>query len=284
VLVERCGWAVLGGSPAALRFAAALAGSGEGVPVTVLDAAGSSQLRALLPAAAVADSLHAAVSAPGVQAVYVGTTANAHLAAATAAAAARRAVLLEPPLTADLADAEAVVAACDGRVAGTAYPLRWHPAHLAAAAEIDAGALGDVHAVTAAGVEAAAFVDLVGLLLGDDVAALRLPGHGAGATGAVLTGSTRRGVSVALLRAAAGSRLEVLGTAGTLTATGTLGGAPGGTLELASAGEPALPVPFDATRSPEVELVERFSRAALGAGPWGYHLLRDLRLQRLLQR
>jgi 1,5-anhydro-D-fructose reductase (1,5-anhydro-D-mannitol-forming) len=49
-----------------------------------------------------------------------------------AAAAAGVAVLCEKPLAADVADAEAAVAAADraGVLLGTAYDQRWHPAHV----------------------------------------------------------------------------------------------------------------------------------------------------------
>ncbi|MGY1711445.1 Gfo/Idh/MocA family protein [Geodermatophilus sp. SYSU D00758] len=75
--------------------------------------------------------LAAFLATPGLDAVYVAVPNAAHRAVVEAAAAAGRAVLVEKPLAADVADAEALVAACReaGVLLGTAYDQRWHPAH-----------------------------------------------------------------------------------------------------------------------------------------------------------
>jgi predicted dehydrogenase len=71
------------------------------------------------------------LAAPGLDAVYVAVPNAAHRELVEAAAAAGKAVLCEKPLAADVADAEAVVAACAraGVLLGTAFDQRWHPAH-----------------------------------------------------------------------------------------------------------------------------------------------------------
>ena len=72
------------------------------------------------------------LATPGLDAVYVATPNAAHRPLVEAAAAAGKAVLCEKPLAADVADAEAIVKACDaaGVLLGTAYDQRWHPAHV----------------------------------------------------------------------------------------------------------------------------------------------------------
>ena len=71
------------------------------------------------------------LATPGLDAVYVATPNAAHRPLVEAAAAAGKAVLCEKPLAADVADAEAMVKACEaaGVLLGTAYDQRWHPAH-----------------------------------------------------------------------------------------------------------------------------------------------------------
>jgi predicted dehydrogenase len=72
------------------------------------------------------------LATPGMDAVYVATPNAAHRPLVEAAAVAGKAVLCEKPLAADVADAEALVKACDaaGVLLGTAYDQRWHPAHV----------------------------------------------------------------------------------------------------------------------------------------------------------
>lgn len=324
-----CGWALVGcGWIARDHVAPALreAASAHAVTVWDHDPAAAERVAALLPGARVARSLDDAVGDPGVQAAYVATPNAAHREGVLAAAAARRAVLVEKPLAADGADAEAIADACDGLVAGTAFDQRWHPGHLALAGAVEQGGVGTVTAVRiaygcwlpagwrppgadpaqpnwrvdpavaggGAGLDLAPHgVDLVGALLGDDLVRLtaqtstRVQDIGVD-DGAVLAGRTRRGVLVSqhvsyctpdeLPR----RRLEVLGTEGMLTAVDTMGQTAGGTVTLRRRDGVEAPVAFDTDASPFTEQVQRFSLAAVGASPWGYHLLRDLRLHRLL--
>jgi predicted dehydrogenase len=76
--------------------------------------------------------LAAFLAVPGLDAVYVAVPNSAHRQVVEAAAAAGVAVLCEKPLAADVADAEAAVAAAAraGVLLGTAYDQRWHPAHV----------------------------------------------------------------------------------------------------------------------------------------------------------
>ncbi|WP_448614264.1 Gfo/Idh/MocA family protein [Modestobacter sp. URMC 112] len=76
--------------------------------------------------------LAAFLATPGLDAVYVAVPNSTHRELVEAAAAAGVAVLCEKPLAADVADAEATVAAADraGVLLGTAYDQRWHPAHV----------------------------------------------------------------------------------------------------------------------------------------------------------
>jgi 1,5-anhydro-D-fructose reductase (1,5-anhydro-D-mannitol-forming) len=71
------------------------------------------------------------LATPGLDAVYVAVPNSAHREVVEAVAAAGLAVLCEKPLAADVADAEAAVAATEaaGVLLGTAYDQRWHPAH-----------------------------------------------------------------------------------------------------------------------------------------------------------
>lgn len=91
--------------------------------------------------------LDALLSRPGVDAVYVATPNSAHRPVVAAAAARGVPVLCEKPLAADVADAEAIVAACTGLLAGTAFDQRFHPAHRRIAELVAAGELGTVTAV-----------------------------------------------------------------------------------------------------------------------------------------
>lgn len=286
---EGCGWALLGcGRITAEQFVPALLAAPSGHPVTVWDAspAAAAQLAALLPGARVAASLPDAVADKLVTAAFVATTPDGHLEAVLAAAAAKRAVLVTRPLAATLADAEDLVAACDGLVAGTSADERWHPAHLLMGDMVEQGELGTVTAVRVVDAEVLPGLDLLAVLLGEDAARLAVQRGADG--GLAIAGATRRGVLLSqhvwtgTPTTRPGSRVEVVGTGGVLTAVDTMGARAGGTLTLSGPDGVARPVPFDAALSPATAQVERFSLAALGASPWGYHLLRDLRLQRLL--
>jgi 1,5-anhydro-D-fructose reductase (1,5-anhydro-D-mannitol-forming) len=91
--------------------------------------------------------LDALVARPGLDAVYVATPNSAHLPVVAAVAARGLPVLCEKPLAADVDDAAAIVAACAGTLAGTAFDQRFHPAHRRIAEIVAAGELGTVTAV-----------------------------------------------------------------------------------------------------------------------------------------
>ena len=80
----------------------------------------------------------------GVDALYVATPNHLHAAPTIAALNAGVPVLCEKPIAATLADAEAMAAAAraTGTLAGTAFDQRHHPAHIAVADAIAAGAIG----------------------------------------------------------------------------------------------------------------------------------------------
>ena len=260
------------------------------------------------------------LATPGLDAVYVATPNAAHRELVEAAAAAGKAVLCEKPLAADVADAEAIVKACDGGLLGTAYDQRWHPAHRRLAELVPE--LGTVTAVRVvyccwlpgdwtpdgsahdnwrvdpavagggAAIDLAPHgIDLVGALLGEDLvelqALLQTRVHGyAVDDGALLHGRTAGGVLVDLHvaynvpDALPRRRLEVVGTRGAVVATDTMGQTAGGTLTLLR--PDPVDVPFG-DASPFTEQFRAFSAAVDGdAGAWPYDPERDLRLHRLL--
>ena len=84
-----------------------------------------------------------------VDAVYVASPNHAHRPLVEAAAAAGRAVLCEKPMATTMADARAMVAACEaaGVTYATAFDQRFHPAHLHMVSLLQRGALGTVTAI-----------------------------------------------------------------------------------------------------------------------------------------
>ena len=87
------------------------------------------------------------LDAPNLDAVYVATPNSAHLPVVREVAAAGVPVLCEKPLAADVDDAAAIVGACAGTLAATAFDQRFHPAHRRIAELVAAGGLGTVTAV-----------------------------------------------------------------------------------------------------------------------------------------
>ena len=122
--IAGCGWVARDHALPGL-----LAAGGDVVALHDRSAAAMARMR--VDAARCAD-LDAFLAVPGLDAVYVATPNAAHRPLVEAAAAAGKAVLCEKPLAADLADAQALVEACDaaGVLLGTAYDQRWHPAHV----------------------------------------------------------------------------------------------------------------------------------------------------------
>lgn len=95
-----------------------------------------------------ADTLDALL-ASDVEAVYIGSPVQAHLAQVEACAKAGKHVLCEKPLGRNVAEAEAIVAACKkaGVQLGTAFMMRFHSQHQEALKLIQAGKIGKpVHA------------------------------------------------------------------------------------------------------------------------------------------
>ena len=84
-----------------------------------------------------------------IDAVYVATPNHAHRPVVEAAARRGLPVLCEKPMAATLADARAMVAACEhARVLyATAFDQRFHPAHQHMARLVQSGALGQVTAI-----------------------------------------------------------------------------------------------------------------------------------------
>ena len=204
------------------------------------------------------------------------------------------ALLLEPPLS---PEAEQLAGGgSSGVLLAAAYLWRWHPVAVTASDLVEANGIGEVLAAeiqigtTARLPSLAGALDVLGLLLaGDDVADLRPNGPSPGGANAPeWQGRTRGGVPVRV----ALTRPDVPPDGCAITVTGDKGQinaplqAPGGDattgwnrLQLVTDGQSET-VPVPAT-DPVRVLVDRFSRAALGASPWGWSFARDLRLQEL---
>ncbi|GAA4746535.1 Gfo/Idh/MocA family oxidoreductase [Modestobacter marinus] len=265
--------------------------------------------------------LAAFLATPGLDAVYVAVPNSAHRQVVEAAAAAGVAVLCEKPLAADLADAEAAVAAADraGVLLGTAYDQRWHPAHVRLRELVPE--LGTVTAVRVvyccwlpadwspdgrphdnwridparagggAAIDLAPHgLDLAGVLLGEDVAELtallqrrvqRYPVD----DGALLIGRTAGGVLVDLH--VAYNCPDALPRR-RLEVVGTRGTAVAvDTMGQTPGGSLTLfrPEPVDvpfAGTDPFSAQFAGFGAAVAGTGPWPYPAARDLALHRLL--
>ncbi|MCZ2858010.1 Gfo/Idh/MocA family protein [Blastococcus sp. VKM Ac-2987] len=265
--------------------------------------------------------LAAFLASPGLDAVYVAVPNAAHRAVVEAAAAAGCAVLVEKPLAADVADAEALVRTCRdaGELLGTAYDQRWHPAHVRLRELLPE--LGTVTAVRVvyccwlpadwtpdgrphdnwrvdparagggAAIDLAPHgLDLAGVLLGEDVetltALLQRRVHGYPVDdGALLAGRTASGVLVDLH--VAYNTPDALPRR-RLEVVGTRGMAVAvDTMGQTAGGSLTLyrpepvDVPFPAT-SPFAAQFAAFTAAVAGAADWPYAPDRDLRLHRLL--
>ena len=107
-----------------------------------LDEAGVARLARAAVDAAFVDEVYRTELRGEIDALYVATPNNAHLAPVRAAVAAGVPVLCEKPLAATLADAEAMAEAVGDHLYGTAFDQRYHPAHRAMADAIAAGAIG----------------------------------------------------------------------------------------------------------------------------------------------
>ncbi len=83
---------------------------------------------------------------PAIQAVYIAATNDLHAPYTLAAARAGKHVLCEKPLARTPAEAETMIAACReaGVLLGTAFQMRFHPAHQQIRALVLEGALGEI--------------------------------------------------------------------------------------------------------------------------------------------
>ena len=239
-------------------------------------------------------------SAAGAEATYLtpaaascGVAAGADL--LHALASARSALLVEPPVP---ASAERLAGRGSAPLLlATAHLLRWHPVAVIASDAVEAREVGEVlSAEIQVGISPGlpsvlGTIDVLGLVLGgDDVATLQPidPEPGSDPGPARWHGRTRGGIPVHVAAPApempqGACSITVTGSKGRLTAIMEYpGGDPNrgpGRLQFEGEGrDEIIPVP-DA--DPVRVLVDRFSRAALGAAPWGWSFARDLRLQAL---
>ena len=258
-----------------------------------------------------------------VDAVYVASPNHAHRTLVEAAARAGCAVMCEKPMATSLADAQGMIAACEraGVSYATAFDQRFHPAHQHIAAMLRQGSIGTVTALRIAyccwvGPEfqgdnwridpsragggamidlAPHGLDLASHLLGEaltDVAALgqsRVHRY-AVEDGAMLIARSVGGVLVQLHVAyncpemLPRRRLEIVGTAGQIAATDTMGQTAGGTVQLIDAKDGSvrmLDVP-GAERSPFLNQVEAFAESVLTGRPFCVPASHDLHVMDLV--
>jgi 1,5-anhydro-D-fructose reductase (1,5-anhydro-D-mannitol-forming) len=266
--IAGCGWVARDYVAPAIRAAS------NGVLSALYDPASASLARAaaLFDGAAPYADLPAFLAA--IDAVYVAAPNDAHRALVEAAARAGVAVLCEKPMATNLADAQAMVAACEraGVLYATAFDQRFHPAHQRLASLVAAGALGTVTAVRIVyccwvGADFAGDnwridparagggalmdlaphgLDLAAFLLGDrlvDVAAMgQSQVHDYPVEdGALLIARAASGALVQMHVAyncpetLPRRRLEIVGTRGQAVAIDTMGQTPGGTLHVIDA-------------------------------------------------
>ena len=272
-------WGVAGCGWVAQDFVLPALGAAENGEVIALldpDPAALRSSTEICPGAARYTDLDAFLSTSGLDAVYVATPNHLHRPLVEAAASAGKHVLCEKPLAPTVAEAEAMVGACEraGVVYGTAFDQRFHGAHRRLRDMISSGTLGTVCSVrihyacwlppdwdndnwradpNRAG--GGAFMDLAphGLdlvqhLLGEEISEVRClvqrRVHDYEVEdGAALVGSTISGaliiqhVSYNTPEEYPRRILEVVGTRAMAVATDTLGQDAGGTLELIHAGD-----------------------------------------------
>ena len=309
--IAGCGWVARDHAVPALQQV-------ERAEVVALHDVSEAALRRMPVEAHRSTDLDGFLATEGLDAVYVAAPNALHRPLVEAAAGAGKAVLVEKPLAADVADAEALVEAADGVLLGTAYDQRWHPAHVRLRELLPE--LGTVTALrvvygcwlpadwspdgaphdnwrvdrSRAGGGAAIDLaphglDLAGVLLGEDVETLsaltqtRVQDYAVD-DGALLHGRTPSGVLVDLHvayntpDALPRRRLEVVGTRAMAVAVDTMGQTAGGSLTLLRP-EP-VDVPFG-KGSPFAAQFAAFTAAVAGE-TWPYDVQRDLRLHRLL--
>jgi predicted dehydrogenase len=284
-MVARLGWGIAGCGWVARDYVGpAIQASVNGELVALYDPDPLSRNRVKqLFGAPCFDKLDAFLSAPGLGAVYVAAPNHAHRALVEAAAGAGKPVLCEKPMSTNMADAGAMVAACHraGVRYATGFDQRFHAAHRALAELVGEGRLGTVTAIRivyacwlpanwagdnwridprraggGALIDLAPHgLDLASYLLGEPLADVAAMGQArvhryAVEDGALVMARSQSGVMVQLHVAyncpetLPRRRLEVIGTAGQAVATDTMGQDPGGTLEwIDAATGVAQPVP-----------------------------------------
>ena len=266
------------------------------------------------------DSAEAMLAASACDLVYVATPNRHHLAGVLAAAEARRPVLCEKPIAADLAEAEAIAAIVDasGILYGTAFDQRHHPAHRLLRARVAAGDLGtpvalriaygcwlpgdwcprnwrvdEAEAGGGAVIDLALHgLDLAEFLLGEPLVDLtimlqrRVHAYQV-EDGGMLIARSSSGTLVSLHcgynvpDALPRRRLELIGSDAAFEALDTMGQTAGGALLRRCARRGSCEaVPFDASVSPFTHQAAAFAEAARG-GAHDFSVGRDLRLMRL---
>ena len=90
--------------------------------------------------------LDSVLADPDLDAVLIASPDKLHASQCIAAASAGKHVLTEKPMATDVAEAEAVVEACDaaGVTLAIAYHMRWHAGHRQLAAAVHGGRLGTI--------------------------------------------------------------------------------------------------------------------------------------------
>ena len=259
-----------------------------------------------------------------IDAVYVAAPNDAHRALVEAAAAAGVPVLCEKPMATNLADAQAMVAACAraGVLYATAFDQRFHPAHQHLATLVADGALGTVTALRIVyccwvGADFAGDnwridparagggalmdlaphgLDLAAFLLGDRLTGIAAMGQSrvhryAVEDGAMITAACASGALVQMHVAyncpetLPRRRLEIVGTDGQAIAIDTMGQTPGGTLHVIDA-------KTGSTRGIDIPNAERSPflnqveafAAAVGGAPFAFSPQHDLMIMGLVMR
>jgi predicted dehydrogenase len=144
-------WGFLGAGWIARRALAPAVAAASGAQLVAAAARDASRAAALGPSLSAYESYDALLADPEVDAVYLSLTNEAHRPWTVAALQAGKHVLCEKPLglTAAEVDAMAEAATAAGRLLVEASWYRWHPRVQAAAGLVAAGAIGDVHRMSA---------------------------------------------------------------------------------------------------------------------------------------
>ena len=316
--IAGCGWV------AHDYVAPAIAASANGVLSALhdLSAPALARMAASFPAAEPCADLGAFLRR--IDAVYVASPNHAHRPLVEAAASAGIPVLCEKPMAATMADARAMVAACEraGVVYATAFDQRFHPAHRHIATLMRGGDLGTVTAVRivyccwvgrgfqgdnwridparaggGALIDLAPHgLDLASVLLGERLTEVAAIGQSrvhdyAVEDGALLMARTDAGTLVQLHVAYncpevfPRRRLEIVGTEAHIAATDTMGQTPGGAVQFTHADGRTHRLDVpDAERSPFLNQVEAFAASVLDRTPFAFSPAHDLHIMEQVMR